>query len=184
MNSKAYLILKFLVSVLVPILLKFIEPDAKISTKALLGIGIFLGWSSIDLLTMTSRLLTVQKREQDIWEMEHSLEAILNNIRRHYREMVKHFFGTDDLFKDYFERTFSALARDLEHAAEKKELYVKDYHFHNTDLLLSAFHGDSSRILRYVWIIASSDPLFDQKWIHYCRQIDEGLKKRVITEIR
>jgi len=184
MNSRAYVILKFVVSVLVPFLLKFIEPNATISTKAILGIGIFLGWSSIDLLTITGKLLAAHKRETELWEMEHSVETSLNNIRKHYREIAKDFFGSDDLFKDYFERTFSALADDLQHAAEKKELYVKDYHFQNTDRLLSAFNGDQTGILRYVWVISKTDPLFDQKWTHYCTQIDEGLKKGVIKEIR
>jgi hypothetical protein len=51
-------------------------------------------------------------------------------------------------------------------------------------LLLSAFNGDATRILRYVWLIDKSEPLFDEKWTHYCVQIDEGLRKGVIKEIR
>jgi hypothetical protein len=183
-NNTVYLLLKFFVSILSPFLLRYVEPDATWSMKTLLGISIFLGWSSFDILHYLRKIDGEHKRETELWLMEHDLDRILNNIRKHYREIVKDFYGKDDLFKDYFQERFSELAGVLQSAAERKELFVRDFHFQRTELLLSAFAEDATGVLRYVWIIRKGEPLFDEKWEHYCDQILKGTTAGAIKEVR
>jgi hypothetical protein len=171
------------VSILVPFLLRYVEPGATLSIKTLLGISIFLVWSSFDVLNYLRRIDGDRRHETELWSLGHEGDVILHNIRKHYREIAADFYGDTDLFKDYFQARFSDLAALLQSAAERKELLVKDFHFHRTDLLLSAFAGDRSGVLRYVWILRSGEPLFDKKWEHYCDQIVKGATEGAIKEV-
>ena len=184
MNNFIYLLSKFGVPVLFSFLIHYLEPNATWSMKTLLGISIFLVWTALENLHYIRKIDVEHKHETDLWSMEHDLDIILNNIRKHYREIVKDFYSKDDLFKDYFQRTFSELADVLKDAAEKKEVLVKDFHFQRTESLLSAFKEDESAILRYVWIVNKNESLFDEKWEHYSTQIEGGTKEGAIKEVR
>jgi len=183
-NNLLYLLLKFLVSIAIPYLLKFIEPNASWSMKTLLGISVFLGWSSLDALYYLRKWDTVLQRQTDLWLLEHDLDMILANIRKHYREIVKEFYGDADLFRDHFHARFVELEGMLQAAAERKELFVRDFHFQRTELLLNTFRDDETGILRYVWIIRKDEPLFDEKWEHYCDQILKGTTEGAIKGVR
>ena len=184
MTNKWYLLLKFIVSIIVPYLTIFIEPKATWSTKILLGISVFLGWSSVDLLHIVNKLEADCSRSAELWVLEHEFDKTLVNIRTHYREILKDFYDESDLFREYFHDKFAELENVLQTAAKRKQLSVRDFHFQRTELLLSSFRGDESGILRYVWILHKDEPLFDEKWQHYCDQILKGTTDGAIKGVR
>src|SRR5882762_5583363 len=100
MSTIWYLIVKLVVSALaLPIALQYLEPSATFSTKTLLALCTFLVWSSFDALYYLRKVHDQAKREHDLWSIEHDLDIILNNIRGYYRQIVKDFYGEDDLFR-------------------------------------------------------------------------------------
>lgn len=184
MANAAYQILKFFVSALVPYLVRFVEPNATVTMKAILGIGIFLGWSVIDLLRRVDQLSAAEERRAHVWTLRQEGEVTLHNIRKYYLDVVNQSYGENDLFLDHFHSRLHDLADVFRRATEQRELAVKDYHFQRTDLLLGAFDGDPSGILRYVWIATAGEVLFDDKWAHYCDQIVRGITNGRIKEVR
>ena len=123
-------------------------------------------------------------RGAELWVLEHEFDKTLLNIRTHYTEVLKEFYGEADLFREYFQDKFAELETILQTAAKRKELSVRDFHFQRTELLLSSFRGDDSGILRYVWILHKDEPLFDEKWQAYCDQILRGTTEGAIKGVR
>jgi hypothetical protein len=160
--------------------------DVKLTTAEDIMIGLLLTMSFllIEIFWLVSRM---EEQEREEWRarlIEHRFEKILHNIRAHYSDMAQMFYGDSDLFKDYFDRRLAETEEFIKSAAVHRELYVEDYHFHNTDLVLDVFRGDSSGLLRYVWILNPKEDLFDENWKHYCRQIEEATKQAEIKEVR
>ena len=153
--------------------------------KAILGISIFLGWSVIDLLRRVDQLTAAEKRNAQIWALKQEGEVTFSNdIRKYYLDVVNHSYGAEDLFVDHCHSRLHDLAEIFRGAAEQRELAVKDYHFQRTDLLLGAFDGDCSGILRYICDSRAGESLFDDKWAHYCDQIVRGITNGKIKEVR
>jgi hypothetical protein len=183
-NTILYNLAKFLASIIVPYFLRYVEPNATWSTKTLLGVSIFLGWSAVENTILLRRLDAERKRHTELWVLEHDFDLLLSNIRKYYRAILAEFHGESDLFKNYFEDRFSELAAALQKAAERRELFVKDFHFQRIDLLLSEFRSDATGILRYVWIIHKGESLFTEEWKHYCDQILSGTNDGAIRGVR
>ena len=182
------LIVRLIVSIAIPIILS-IDPAKTIfptstGEKVILAMITFLIWTCLDILRYAKNISEQELKHIDIWNIDNDFEAILNNIRVHYRDISRHFYGKNDLFKDYFIRALTSIAGTIKHAAMKSEIRVKDYHFPNTELVLDAFEGDESQILRYVWCLEHDGPFFDDKWKHYCTQIEETINQNRIKEVR
>jgi hypothetical protein len=184
MNSAAYFVLKFLVSVLVPLALRWLEPNATLTEKTLLGIGVFLGWSSLDTLHYLRKIDAARRFDADMWALQEQGDTLLHNMRKHYRMIIDDSYGEHDLFMDFFKTRLAEMAEILRNAAEQRQLFVADFHFRRTDLLLGTFIGDESATLRYVWVIRKDEPLFDNKWEHYCDQILKGTTAGAIKDVR
>src|SRR5208282_1428296 len=138
----------------------------------------------LEIFWLVSRMDEGERAAEQLWLIEHPFEQTLHNIRVHYKTMAERFYGDHDLFKDYFDRRLAETEEVIQAAAIHHELEVKDYHFRNTDLVLDAFRGDDTQLLRYVWIIGPGEDLFDEKWQHYCSQIEEAAKSGEIKEVR
>lgn len=181
-------ILKLLVSILITILLSSQTVETvfptSIAEKVILGFITFLLWTSLEILNYAKSMNERELQHEEIWSISSEFEVILNNLRKYYHDISKHFYGKNDLFKDYFIENLSSITMTIKNAAEKNELYVQNYHFRSTELVLNAFEGDDSQILRYVWILEHNQPFFDDKWKHYCTQIDETIKQNRIKQVR
>src|SRR2546425_6416446 len=94
-------ILNVLVSVIVTILLAYHPVESLFPTstgeKVILGFVTFLFWTSFELLSYAKRLSEREDRHAEIWSISTDFERILNNIRKHYHDISKHFYGKNDL---------------------------------------------------------------------------------------
>src|SRR6185295_5508702 len=174
--THAQLLLKLLVSILVPIVLGLVKAPTTFAERLLIGVIVFVGWTALETLQISKELQKREKRERAAWAIAHRFDEIIHNIRHHLGEAIKDFYGENDLFQDHLCHLAEELARVVRQAAEKKELFVMNYHFRSTDLVLSAFDGDTAKTLRYVWIL--DDPLLDDMWRHYMKQVDQMVKQR------
>ena len=181
-------IFKIVVPVLMALVLSYDPVKAVFSTttseRIILSCVTYLLWTAIDILRYTKKLYERELQHGEIWSIDSEFEVILNNIRKHYHDISKRFYGNKDLFKDYFTTSLSSIAQEIKNAAEKHEVYVKDYHFSSTELVLEAFKGDDTQILRYVWVLEHDEPFFNDTWKNYCKQIDETIKQGQIKEVR
>lgn len=96
--------------------------------------------------------------------------------------------GPNPVFRDYCDRSLKNCLAIIEKAAEQGELEVRDHHFRTVSILLSAFDGSSDRTLRCVWKIEEGQPLFDEFWREYMKQIVQSnecskKKQRIHVEI-
>jgi hypothetical protein len=181
-------IIKVIVPIVIALILSYDPVKIKFSTTTFERIVIscitYILWTCIDILRYSKKAYERELHHAEIWSIDSDFELLLNNIRKHYHDISKQFYGSRDLYKDYFIEKLSSLLEIIKNSAEKHELYVENYHFSSTELVLDAFKGAEVKILRYVWILEYNEPFFNDIWKNYCMQIDDTIKQHQIKEVR
>ena len=178
------IVIDIVLAIVVVILLNHFNVQLTVAQDIMVGVLLTMSFLMAEIFWTVSAIEDREREEENLWLIQHPFENTLHNIREHYRSIAQRFYGDHDLFKDHFERSFEEIEEIIKGAAIHNELKVVDYHFHNTDLVLAAFRGDATQILRYVWVIETGEDLFEEKWKHYCTQIEDAVRDGEIKEVR
>ncbi|MCX6133001.1 MAG: hypothetical protein NTU47_04215 [Ignavibacteriales bacterium] len=175
---------KFAVSIITPIALGYSSIPTSLVEKIIIGFLTYLFWTSIELLITLQKLFRLEKGLSDLQNIRNDFNVRLLNLRVHFEDLSTKFYKPVDLFQEHINRSIQDLEILCTDAVIKEELYVKDYHFDNADLLLSAMESDKEKVIRYVWVLESDSKFFDEKWKEYCKQIEKGAKRGSIKSVK
>src|SRR6266571_3472891 len=117
----------------VPVILKLFKVNLNTGENLIFGISIYLSGSMVELITIIRRMDLREKKSGESWELRNEVEGILHNVRHHYHEVSRGFYGPRDLFLDHIKERVQEVSDIVKRAAERKELAVTDYHFKSTE---------------------------------------------------
>lgn len=171
-----------LCAVVIPIVMKLCKVELSAGENLIFGASLYLCGSLLELIILVRKIDARERKSGENWELRSDVERVLHNLRHHYHEVSRGFYGPRDLYLDHIRERVQEVCDIVKRAAERKELAVTDYHFKTTELVLDAVEGDTQKILRYVWLL--EDPYFDEMWLHYLRQVDKLRRGGQLATVR
>lgn len=136
--------------------------------QLLLPLIVFVVLTQFEMLVLSIWSQAQQTHEFKLWKLRNEVDQKLANIRSCFDRIVQGSYSGRDLFIDHFDREIEDLTRKINEATEKQELRVQNHHFQSVDNVMNAFLGEKEPILRYLWVLAPGEQLFDQyAWNRY-----------------
>ena len=182
------LVLSILVSGLVGTVLPNIFTVTK-GEQIIIYLSSFVACSFLELIYLYNQSLQIEKREQQLWEIQFRGDKELYDIRACHVQVIQDAKDENDLFVHHFEKEFRNLRKKIADVARKKELFIASDYFLNADNVLKVFKSEGTGIWRYVWIVEDvTEPLFKEpEWSQFiemtAKMVADGRMKEIAAII-
>jgi hypothetical protein len=154
------------------------------SEALIVGVLIWIAFTTVEALYITHSLRTEQKRDIALWETQNSFETRLANIRESYRRISSSKRDEADIFQSFFDERASELEHTIVEASNRGELHLNRGHVVSVNVLFDNFRGQPQDILRAVHFLEDNRFFFDMYARQYVHTVYGLVQKGKVKEVK